>query len=484
MRARLVLALLAMWLGLAPVRQVTEDELDALAFDEGLLPFAERVIPQLFPDLKVLPAHWLEILAQLDGCLGGRRLVINMPPRHGKTVCGLVCMAWIMKRWPRLRNAYATYGQDFSETQARTIMRPLLQAAGVELATDNADVFETPERGALYITSRDSPLLGKGVSGLLLIDDPYKNDKEAISAQIQETVWDWWQGTARSRLEGPASVVIMHQRWNFDDMTGRLDEAGSNWDKLVVPAISPSGDALWPAIKSLAELRSIERERPEVFAAMYQQEPIARGTTMFREPARYDLEEWLRTLDPMAWRWCIAVDPAATAKTSADHSAALLCAYRGAGDNMEGYAIDLLHEQVEVPDLVDDVVELRRKWMSRHRITALPIVCESVGLGAGIPQAMRKLAPADQVIGVPAKGDKFTRALGVSAAWNAGRFKVPTVKSGEKWAAYVREHRRFTGQPGGKDDQVDTTAHGWNFEFRRRPELVRGIRKIELHGLG
>lgn len=465
-------------------RALDRAALDAELDTEPLPEFAERIVPRLYPRLRTLPAHWRRILTVFEmSRYGGQKWVINMPPRHGKTVCGLLAIAWWMKNWPAVRHAYATYGQDFSETQGRT-MAKMLALANVVPRVSRADAFELDEGGALYITSRGSPLLGKGIDGIALVDDPYKDRKEAESEVVLETTWDWYGDVVQSRLEGNASQYLMHQRWNLDDMSGRLEESGAGWDRLVIKAVSDSGEALWPEVKSLEALRTIERERPYTYSSMYQQEPTPRGSCMFNEPERYDLDEWLKTLDPLAYRWCLAVDPAVTAKTSADHSAALLCAFQGAGEEMVGRAVDLLHVQVEAPELIDKVVAMRRDWMARRRIAVLPIVVEGVGLGAAIYQAMRKLAPADQVIGVSAAADKKTRATPVSAAWNGHRFLVPLVKNAEKWAGFVREHRRFTGQPGGKDDQVDVTAHAWNREFRRTPTLVRGPRKFALHGLG
>jgi predicted phage terminase large subunit-like protein len=469
--------------------QLSEWELDSLAFaaDEAVEPlvdFAARIVPRLYPQIPELPDHWRQILDVFERTRhGDQRWCINLPPRHGKTVCGLLAIAWQMQNWPTLRHAYATYGQDFSETQGRT-MRKILALAGVRLSAEKADVFETPEGGAVYFTSRDSPLLGKGISGILLIDDPYKNDKEAASPVVIETVWDWWHGTARSRLEGPASVVLMHQRWNVDDMTGRLEEARAGWGKLVIKAINDNGEALWPATKSLKELRSIERENPFVFSSMYQQDPIPRGSTIFREPDRFDLDEWLTTLEPLQYRWVLALDPAVTAEASADHSAAVLMAMRGAGDDAEAWVVDLLHEQIEAPELAERVVEMRRAWRRRHGIAVLPIAVEGVGVGKAVYQVIRKLIPGDSVVPVPAAADKKARALPFAAAWNDQRVHVPLLKNGEKWSAYVREHRRFTGLKGGKDDQVDAGAHGWNREFRRQPALKRGPRALNVFDIG
>lgn len=480
-----------------------EAELDRLAFEadaavEPLEEFAARIVPLAYPKIRTLPDHWKRILAVFEPSrYGGQKWIINMPPRHGKTVCGLLAILWQMKHWPELRHAYATYGQKFSEDQNRAVIARFVDAMQrwnklnpgheerlIDFKTEHADVLETREGGALYITSRDSPLLGKGIDGIGLIDDPYKTRAEAESPVVQETVWDWHRDVFTSRFEGNPSQYLLHQRWNVDDMTGRLEDVKAGWDKLVIRAIDEDGNALWPVVRTLESLREEERVNPYGFASMFQQEPIPRGHAMFNEPARYDVNEWLETLDPLAYRWCIALDPAVTAKTSADHSAALLLAFHGSGDDMVGRAVELLHEQVEAPELIGKVIEMRRHWMARRRIATLPIVVEGAGVGGPIFQAMAKLAPADQVRRVMAATDKKTRATPLAAAWNAGRFLVPKVAAGEKWAHYVREHRRFTGQPGGKDDQVDSGAHGWNFEFRRSPTLVRGNRKILLHGLG
>lgn len=441
---------------------------------EPLVDFAVRVVPKIFPRLKTLPKHWRVILRELERSrFGSLRLKINIAPRHGKTVCLLLAIAWMMAYWPTLRHAYATYGQNFSETQGRTLKR-MLVAAGVALTVSNADYFETPEGGGCYITSRDSPLLGKGIDGILGIDDPYKNRQEADSAVVQETVWDWWQDVANSRLEGPASVVLMHQRWNFEDMSGRLDEVNAGWRTLILRAINEAGEALWPEIKSLVELRKIEASNPYGFASMYQQDPVPRGNTMFHEPSRFDSAEWLAACDPSQWRWAFPLDPAVTAKESAAHSAGFVVAAQGDDDAMQMYLLDELHLQVEAPELAALVVAKRNEWLARRfevdwarhpiGIEVLPIVCEGTGVGAPVVSTIRQLLTrSDSIVGVHAFADKRTRATPLAGAWNSKRVHVPMVKNGDHWADLVREFRRFTGLPGTKADRTDAAAHGWRF---------------------
>jgi len=459
---------------------LSEEELDRLAFEadesvEPLVEFGTRVIRQLYPRFQRLPAHWHTILQRFElARYGGQHWRINMPPRHGKTLCALLAIAWAMKYWPTLRHAYATYGQEFSETQGRTLAK-ILAIAGVALSVARADVFETPEGGACYITSIDGPLLGKGVDGLFVLDDPYKNDKEAASPVTQEAVWDWYQGTARSRLEGNPSVYLMHQRWGIEDISGRLEDAGADYRALVIPAINDNGEALWPEVKSLAELRSIQHDEEYVFASMYQQQPIPRGSEMFRAPQRYDVNEWLASLGAAGhfnFRWAIGLDPAISEKTSADHSAAVLMAVEGEAEQMVARVVDVEHVQKEGPEVVDLAVAMRRRWAAQ--VGHVDLVVEKVGLGGKFVQDIRRMVPRGEVnhiIAWPVSRDKRTRATPMSGAWNGGRVLVPTTSSAAWADRYVLQHRRFTGKKGGKDDLIDAGAYTWTYLWRGESDL-------------
>ncbi len=436
----------------------------------------------MFPQLDPLPPHFVRILRAFelaeDGAL---RMKINIPPRHGKTVCALVTIAWMMVTFPRMRNAYATYGQTFSELQGKTLVR-ILEAADVVLSVQRADYIEAESGACCYVTSRGGVLLGKGIDGLIVIDDPYKDPEEADSAVVQQAVIDWWYGAMRTRLEGPASVVLMHQRWNIFDMSQVIDDTSAvPWLTLKIPAIDERGQALWPSVKSLADLLIEQKENEYVFASMYQQEPIPRGSEVFKAATRYDLQEWLKTLDPHRYRWAIGVDPATTVEASSDHSALVLMATEGEGDTMVSRLVDCEHERVETPELITLAKAMREKWV--RRVPSLPLIVEGVGGFIGVAQSLRRAGlHDDQVRAAKVRGDKKTRSAGYASAWNQQRVLVPSTAH---WAdPLVLEHRRFTGAERGKDDRVDAGAHAWNFLWRGKPELVRGTAPLRIHTMG
>jgi predicted phage terminase large subunit-like protein len=221
----------------------------------------------------------------------------------------------------------------------------------------------------------------------------------------------------------------------------------------------------------LAEVESLRRELGEhSFAALYQGEPRARGMCVFSPaPTFYDP----RKVD---FTGCIAIigaDPAATARSSADHSVAVAIAVRprGTPDGLPMvYIVDRLKAQVEVPTFARALVDFqRRNWFA-------PVAVEAVAGFKAVPQLLRELAPGIRLTEIQPVGDKFTRAQGLAAAWNSGRVLVPL---GAPWVDdFVRVLSRFTGTGADReDDDVDAAAHAFNTAMdlttRARP-VVRG----------
>src|SRR5690606_36436669 len=83
-------------------------------------------------------------------------------------------------------------------------------------------------------------------SDLFNVDDPIRNQADAESPTILESLWDWYQGTAYTRLEPGASIIVTATRWHEDDLTGRLLKAqstgGDKWEHIHLPAVADSPD--------------------------------------------------------------------------------------------------------------------------------------------------------------------------------------------------------------------------------------------------
>ena len=93
-------------------------------------------------------------------------------------------------------------------------------------------------RGGMISTGIGGSITGQGAD-LMIIDDPIKNMKEAMSQTIRDSIWDEWEATLSTRLHDGASVIVIMTRWHEDDLIGRLlARSPRKWVRLRLPAIA------------------------------------------------------------------------------------------------------------------------------------------------------------------------------------------------------------------------------------------------------
>ena len=192
---------------------------------------------------------------------GPIRLIVSMPPRHGKSIevsCWLPI--WFLVNWPTGRIGLASYAADFASDWGLRVRRIIEQTPelGIRVSKDRARAhdWQIEEGGSMMTAGVGGPFTGRGFD-LLIIDDPIKNRSEANSATYRKHLWDWWTSTARTRLEPGGSIVIVATRWHEDDLIGRLlngpqgdDEFGvsdvdlDEWQYIRLPALAEDDDPL------------------------------------------------------------------------------------------------------------------------------------------------------------------------------------------------------------------------------------------------
>ena len=88
----------------------------------------------------------------------------------------------------------------------------------------NTDVIEcVGHTGSLRTVGRGGPLTGKPVD-IMILDDVYKDYKEANSPIIREAAWKWYTTVVKSRLHNDSQEIIVFTRWHSDDIIGRLEK--------------------------------------------------------------------------------------------------------------------------------------------------------------------------------------------------------------------------------------------------------------------
>lgn len=232
-----------------------------------------------------------------------KRLIVNMPPRHGKSeLVSVNFPAWCMGRNKNRSIMAVSYGaslaQDFGR-KVRNIMDDVeyKNLFDTRLAEDSQSkgAWATNGRGEYNAMGIDGTATGKG-AGILIIDDPLKNREEADSEVTSESVWNAYRGVFRPRLTPDGAIVIVMTRWRDNDLAGRIIEetklsSGEEWEVITLPAIAEvdddfrnAGEALWGNHYTLDNL---EQTRLDIgnyeFASQYQQNPVNRETQVFKQ---------------------------------------------------------------------------------------------------------------------------------------------------------------------------------------------------------
>lgn len=249
----------------------------------------------------VSPSHINKITEKLEKVESGeiKRLIINMPPRFGKSYTTTqLFSSWLMGRNPRRELIVSSYNDDKAKEYTGwvrdtiesdlyhaifpdTIIKPDKRAAGEWQTTAGGKCIAAGTRGGIT---------GYGAH-FAIIDDPVKDYAEAVSEIIQNKVWDWYRAVLRTRLYPGASIIIPMTRWVTNDLAGRLItqegllSEGGKWDILILPMIDSLGNPLWPEAYSLEEIQDIRESVGEkIFQALYQQTPVDLIDRIFSDP--------------------------------------------------------------------------------------------------------------------------------------------------------------------------------------------------------
>lgn len=402
-----------------------------------------RFVPRLSPQYMA-PQHLAPLLRRFELAVDGvpQRVCCSAPPRHGKTESVLHVPAYALRRRPEMRLAYATYADRLARSKSRKA-RHLALEAGAVLESDALNEWRTPEGGGLLAGGVGGPLTGHGVD-IMVVDDPIKNRLEAESVTYRSRLMDWWRDVAATRIEPGGSAFVFMTRWHPDDLIGQLVREG--FEYLNLPALADDGAPLWPERWPREALEARRKDVGEyTWASLYQGQPRPRGGRVFGDVTLAKRADILAALTKGA-RKAGGLDLAYTARTSADHSSAVLLAK--ARETGIVYVLEVVRLQVSAPD-----------WQARFEVMrrAHPTATWR-WYGSTTEAGLGKLLPG--VRAMTAKGDKFVRAIPAAAAWNAGMVQVP---EDAPWApAFVAELASFTGVNDAEDDQVDAFAAAYD----------------------
>lgn len=399
------------------------------------------------------PEHIVRIASILQKVESGeiRRVIINMPPRFGKSLlCTELFPAWYLGRNPSRKVILATYGGVFAGGFGRKVRNqladPLFQRIFPEchLSDDSSakNQFSTLEKGEYHAVGVGGPITGKGAD-LLIIDDPVKNREEAESETYREKTKDWYRSVAYTRLEPNGAIIIIQTRWHTDDLTGWvLDEhKQEQWHELILPAIDEDTEsALWPERFSLERLHQIKNVLgPYEWSALYQQRPTVKEGNILKEK-HWRFWSALPSNCSMIQSWDLTFK-------EARHSYVVGQVWAKQGPNC--YLVDQFREKVGFSKTIGAILRMRSKYPMAKRI-----FIEDKANGPAVMDALKNKISG--IIPVQALGSKVERVNAISHLVEAGNVYLPNPTNHPWVKEFIQECNDF---PNGKnDDQCDAMS--------------------------
>jgi len=486
-------------------------DLDRAEFEESLYEFLKAAWRYMDPGKWIDGWHLDAICEHLQAVVDGqiRRLIINLPPRHGKSL--LLSVAFPAWTWaqplisptsgPGVPFLFASYADKLSLRDSvkcrRLIESPWYQQLWghrFQLVFDQntKSRFTNDQGGERLITSIGAGVTGEG-GNIICIDDPNAANEIQSEATIEETI-TWWTTAMPSRLNDPetGAYIIIQQRLGENDLTGHIQEHElEGWTQLILPGryepersfITTIGwkdprtepnQLLWPERFSEASLKRLETTMgPWTFAGQIQQRPEPKGGGIIKS------DWWVlwerETFPPMDFT-LMTLDTAYTTKTVNDPSAMIVWGIFSGDQKAQATTVrdndgNLMYTNRTYVEGAPAVMCMH-SWVARLELHELVskvaksakdlkvdvLMIENKASGISVAQEIRRLY-ANENFSVqlfdPKSQDKMARLYSVQHLFAEGLVHAPDTK----WAqAIIKQAGQFPKST--HDDLVDCVSMG------------------------
>lgn len=427
------------------------------------------------------------------------KLIINMPPRHMKSILGCVVFpAWVWGTRPELSFIYGSHSVSLATRDSIKTRELITSQKYMEVfeptwslkADKNQKMsFENTKGG-----TRHSVGVGSGVTGFggdfLFIDDPL-SALEAHSEVARDEANRWHDKVLSTRINNPkrhAKVIIM-QRLHGEDLSGHVIKKGS-YERLILPAeydpdaelksettlnyVDPrrvKGELLWPEQWDQSSINDAKVTLGDDSEAQLNQDPKAPAGGLFPR----DNWQGFDTAPSIILETVLIIDPAQKPGISNDYSAFALWARTPNGY----YLLDLCREKTDAPLLQALTLAYYNKWLPNA------VLIEDKSAGSSLIQHLVRETSLPVLPFDPGQRDKIVRATAATPSVRAGKCHLPNApimahdKESDKEVnlidLFIKEHEKF---PKAKhDDMVDTTSMMVEY-FARRSTSEPRIRSL------
>jgi len=484
------------------------DEIDRELATRSLREFVRQAWPVIEPHTPFVPGWHIDaIVEHLEAVTHGhiRQLLINVPPRHMKSL--LVSVLWPAWEWiqhPERRWLYSSYAASLSirdSVKCRTLIESpwyqLFWGDRFRLASDQNTKtrFDNNRSGYRIATSVGGAATGEG-GDRIVVDDPH-NVQEAESDAIRKSTLDWFDVVMSTRVNDPRSAakVVIMQRCHQRDLSGHLLAQGG-WTQLRLPAEfeepkcvtsigwtdprTEPGELLWSERFGPKEIADLKVSLGSYAAAgQLQQRPSPAGGGIFKR-------HWFRYFQPRGANYppVIVRMPDGTERSidaveappqveeqiqswdcafkdldTADYVVGQVWARRGPyfllGDQVRG--------RMDCPATVKAVRDLSLKWPG-----TIAKLIEDKANGPAVIQMLAHEIPG--LLSVNLSGGKIARAQAISPLIEAGNVFLPHPDFAPWVIDFIEECVQFPN--GAHDDQVDAMTQALLRWHMAQPQVV------------
>ena len=381
-------------------------------------------------------------------------LIMNMPPRHGKSRSAQMLVKWILGTHPHEKIMTGSYNTTLSTTFAKNVRNDIQMIKADKDVVVYSDIFPNTriKRGdgsmdmwsleggynSYLATSPSGTATGFGAS-LLILDDIIKNAEEAYNENVKAKHWDWFTNTMLSRLEEGGKIIIIMTRWASDDLAGRaMEHFGDRAKVITMKALQDDGTMLCDEVLSRESYRDkVSAMGEDIASANYQQIPIDLKGCLYSGFKTYD------TLPPF--------EVIKSYTDTADQGADYLCSITYGVYKNEGYILDAIYtkESMEItePQVARTIYE--------YNVAIADI--ESNGGGRGFARSIRRILEKEynsnrtRIVAFHQSKNKESRILS-QATWVMDHIYMPTDWQ-VRWKDFAKAILRY--QREGKNENDD-----------------------------
>lgn len=279
-------------------------------------------------------------------------LVLNMPPRHGKSLTLGKFVEWVLGNDHTKKIMTGSYNETLSTVFAKNVRDTIQENKADITRVVYSDVFDAKIKygdakmnlwsledgyNNYLATSPTGTATGFGAD-IIIIDDVIKNAEEANNAMVLDKHWDWFVNTMLSRLESGGKIIINMTRWHSEDLAGRalreLPKTGYRVKHINFRAHDEKTDTmLCEEVLSLMDYkRKVLTMGSDIASANYQQKPIDIKGRLYGELKTYNNRSEYRKI----WHYCD------TADTGKDYLCSIVW-----GETSEGFmdVLDVIYTQ-------------------------------------------------------------------------------------------------------------------------------------------